>query len=57
MSARAFMQRCEEVIYVRKLGRMAHRRMLVGQGIMGEITIRQRQANSEVDLSVIFGGR
>jgi len=38
------MQRCEEVIHVRKLGRMAHRRMLVRQGIMGEITIRQRQA-------------
>ncbi len=32
-----------EVIHVQKLGRMAHRRMLAGRGIMGEITIRQRQ--------------
>jgi hypothetical protein len=35
VSGRAFMQRC------RKFGRMAHRKMLAGRGIMGEITIRQ----------------
>jgi hypothetical protein len=50
VSGRAFMQRCEEVIHVQKLGRMAHRRMLTGRGIIGEITIRQPHGEIPIEL-------